>query len=503
MLRATYIVRSHRVIPSRTSCRRFSSRTEDNLPEHPKNKTSDLEPKMHVSKSKPHTGDNDETSIPMDSIYLRRRAARWYHPTTVRCGYHGNSLLVKLKFLVDSCPLLKKQNREDPDEEVPTQDQAFLPFNKRQTRTMRSILLLTISIALVVADCFPQCENEGKCVFEPDSRNSSQMIYQCKCSYYFDGPSCTVPWRDDSKWMIYVNVYVALTTISFSLVLGWALYEIYKGGKKFWTEFSVVSYSIIMVTIGASIRVILWAIDPHTIRGITSLYVYTPLYSIPIICWFSAAFTMAVYWMETAHVAETLAERQRWPSYCLVALVYLLLIPTTIGQSIYPNVYATLIAYDACCIILFSVFIGLTIYFGVKMVNMFKDKPKLDQITHMMVGMTINFILTLLTVLVFNFASATPYPYISIHVALRAEEISICLCLLYAFSRKKKSEGEEDSQTMESRGITPVPVNVENVTENPTTQPVPSDNSSSIVMDDRTMSVSMSVEGDRSNEGGV
>lgn len=51
--------------------------------------------------------------------------------------------------------------------------------------------------------------------------------------------------------MIAVNVYTAFTVvINFSLIV-WISVEVYKSGSQLWKHYSVVSYSLALVALGA------------------------------------------------------------------------------------------------------------------------------------------------------------------------------------------------------------------------------------------------------------
>ncbi|PRP84997.1 hypothetical protein PROFUN_07285 [Planoprotostelium fungivorum] len=322
---------------------------------------------------------------------------------------------------------------------------------------MRPFIFLCL-LSLALSQCDVECFNEGKCVSNQvtnETDGSQTTVYSCQCTYLYDGPTCQTPWRDEHSFLIYLDVYAAFTVALNFGVVCWVLYEIWKGGRKLISQFSVVNYSLYLVALGA--------------LGVMPIPAYEFLFAVPEMCWFSAGFGIAVYWMELvttsrAKMGVFVKSDIRYTAFfrSLVVLVYVLLVPTAIALAIHENSIYAVAAYNACCLILFLIFICITILFGVKLVKQIEDTPKmgvlkmfLKKIIKHMIMIVVIFVLLIITLGVFMLKSENKWWYVSLHMIVRVEEFGLCLSVLYIFSRKRpkapKTSGNSNSRDQKRR----------------------------------------------------
>ncbi|PRP79320.1 hypothetical protein PROFUN_13014 [Planoprotostelium fungivorum] len=324
-------------------------------------------------------------------------------------------------------------------------------------------LLVVLALFTFSSACDLACQNGGTCSEEVLS--DSTRIPSCTCSFYYDGPTCETPWRNDPKYMILVNVYTAYTVILFFVLLCWIGYEVWKGGKQIWTRYRLVTYSICLIAFGAFLRVLLFCIDAHTIRGILPASAYQMLYSASYICWCSVLFCVAVYWMDLVETGKlSVYPHKRLYSFILLVSTYVTLIPVSIALSIYQHTTIALVLYNAVCLSIVLAFVGMTIYFGVSLRRMFGAKTSLDhlktflnKILRQMIAASVCFVLSAVSVVLFLALASNRWWYIAIHASLRLEEFILCACVMYIFSRKRPS-GERETMRGKSYSLKIVPI---------------------------------------------
>ncbi|PRP89008.1 hypothetical protein PROFUN_02286 [Planoprotostelium fungivorum] len=280
------------------------------------------------------------------------------------------------------------------------------------------------------------------------TNGTAYTSFYCDCSYYYDGESCETPWKADSRFMIFVNFYTFYTVFLNFVVICWVIYEIWKGGKKLWEHYSIVNYSMTLIALGALIRIVTWCIDVHTIREIMPAAAYQITFAIPQISWFSAGFGLAVYWMELVNTTRTkigvFPKRYRILLRFLIAFCWIVLVPTSVCLAVFPASIGAVIAYNLGAVLLFVIFMGITILFGVKLVKQVEDTPRfaslkyfLRRIVRHMISIVIIFILIIISFVLFAIFGKDRWYYLSIHMTLRTEEFALCMSALFIFSRKR------------------------------------------------------------------
>ncbi|PRP88282.1 hypothetical protein PROFUN_03391 [Planoprotostelium fungivorum] len=313
---------------------------------------------------------------------------------------------------------------------------------------MNAVWILALSLCLLPAvsgDCNITCHNYGRCLSETMGGN---ITYYCDCSYYYEGEFCLDPWRSDASFMKYMNVYTSFTVVTNGALLFWILYEIWKSGVARWTKYSVVTFSIFLIALGS--------------------LAYTVLYDLPFIVWFSAGFGLAVYWMELVQMTQSLGDhiinKYRIVTRILIATVYILLVPSAIYLSVYPESLAALVLYDVFFLLLLLIFLFLTLLFGIKLIRLISDDVQyenlrifLRRIIYHMISVVIIYVFAVISLIVFLFRGRNKWWYIGIHWTIRVEELVVCLSVLYIFSRKRPPSR---SHLSKDRGDTvAVPIN--------------------------------------------
>ncbi|PRP83013.1 hypothetical protein PROFUN_09868 [Planoprotostelium fungivorum] len=263
------------------------------------------------------------------------------------------------------------------------------------------------------------------------------------------------------RFMIFVNIYMAYTLSLFVILLGWIGIQMYKIGFTIWLSHKVVAYSICLIAIGAFLRILLFSIDVHTIRGILPAAAYQMLFSVAFICWCSVLFCVAIYWMELVETAKLSSfKHKRLYSFFLLGLSYVLLIPTCIAFSIFQDSTVILYLYNIAILLVILAFVSMTIYFGIGLRRMFQKSPKLNhlkvflkKILNHMILCSIIFVLSALSAVLFLILGSNRWWYIAIHASIRFEEFALCGCVLYIFSRKRPPTPERSRENSELKKV--------------------------------------------------
>ncbi|PRP82944.1 endo-beta-1,6-galactanase [Planoprotostelium fungivorum] len=343
-----------------------------------------------------------------------------------------------------------------------TSDVGLLTTNRHNnTARMRSALIFLLLFILSSAesiDCPLPCQNRGVCKVQEntDKNGTIYHTFSCNCDYQYDGPICDTPWGDEPRFMTFVNIYASFTIIINFLLIVWVGYEVYKHGIKYWSGYTVVSYSLSLVAFGALLRVITFAIDPHTIRRIIPRIPYQILFTLSQIVWFSSGFGLCVYWIELAVTSRSRVglhvKRFRHLFRALVALSYILLLPTCIWIAI-SNDLPSIVAYDICALLLLFTFVGITVFFGSKLYTIIEDSEKLNKLRSFlrkivvhMAAIVLVLIGVVVSLVVYLFYAKNKWWFIGIHWTIRVEEFLLCLSVIHILSRKRPDRIETSTE---------------------------------------------------------
>jgi hypothetical protein len=91
-----------------------------------------------------------------------------------------------------------------------------------------------------------------------------------------------------------VEIVVMFANVVFS---GYQLYVTFAKAKEGrWARWSLVTAVVFCLGFGCLIRVIIFAVDPHAVRGILPPIAEQVLFNIPFVLWIGCAYSLYLYW---------------------------------------------------------------------------------------------------------------------------------------------------------------------------------------------------------------
>ncbi|PRP83960.1 hypothetical protein PROFUN_08644 [Planoprotostelium fungivorum] len=213
------------------------------------------------------------------------------------------------------------------------------------------------------------------------------MEEYCGCPILWEGERCHIPWKTDPIWMVCVTFYQVINTILFGSLFFWSLFEIVKifFHSDFQKARSIAMYGLTLASFGSLLRCIAFGVDPHSIRGITSVTWFKFLTSTSIFLWISAGFGVCLYWMEVCRYLDThretpFASKLVPVLYTLMLSVWLTLFLNSFFQATASNVTADAILYITVMSWFFT-FLTISVVYGLTLRSRLKPLRTIEAAT--------------------------------------------------------------------------------------------------------------------------
>jgi len=291
--------------------------------------------------------------------------------------------------------------------------------------------------------------------------------YDCVCESLYEGDDCSIEWKD--KYPTWYKVFIAYSVYEIVLMLivlftsGYQLaITIFLSKSGGWNRWTVSTYINLLVDLGAVLRIIDFAVDPHDIRGYLTPVGDDLLFNIPLILWLMCGFMLFLYWIELqllSGIKELTSLSKLKPLLItFTVIIAIVLIPIVIGKSVTGGVLIGDV-YNAFFIICFVILIVLSSIAGVRLMRIMSVVYKSTRLSHFKLFLQkitrylflFNFFLfcSIATLVIFILLNAgdNHWLYLGLHIVLRLEEFSIIMCTLVFLSKKKPSQSDSSNKS--------------------------------------------------------
>jgi hypothetical protein len=102
-----------------------------------------------------------------------------------------------------------------------------------------------------------------------------------------------------------MDTFIAYSVVEIVLQFGnflFCLYQLFitfsKAKEGGWAKWSLVTGILVAIGFGCLIRVIIFAVDPHAVRGILPPVAEQVLFNFALILWIGSAFSLYLYWYD-------------------------------------------------------------------------------------------------------------------------------------------------------------------------------------------------------------
>ncbi|PRP84379.1 hypothetical protein PROFUN_08244 [Planoprotostelium fungivorum] len=322
--------------------------------------------------------------------------------------------------------------------------------------TLSALLFLVSLTPAWGQTCDAPCQNGGTCRFTNGTDAS------CDCTPFHEGIHCEFPWSDNKSFMQFVVAYQVTVALTFALVAAWCGWELYKAffNDNGWEKISVITYSISIFGLGALLYSIIYAIDPHGLRNIISPSAFFILSTICIAMWISAAYGIALFWVQLnasrGKNQITFLHGLKPLLAFMIVMSWALLIASSIWVSLIPGP-SSYIFYATICVFVVTIYMVLTIVFGVKLTRQMKDSKLSNMRSFMMRIIKHMIAISILCCLILVFSvtltatvgqnRGTKYAFIAFWWVICALEAGLCLSALFLFRRRQSKASLESQHT--------------------------------------------------------
>jgi len=323
------------------------------------------------------------------------------------------------------------------------------------------VFLFFGSIALA-ENCLNNCSDSGRC-------DTDTGI--CYCRTLHTEADCSDYWVENKTWsaaFLGYSIVVIITQLIIVVISAYQIYIIFCLNFDQWTKWSFISYTMILYIIAGAIRILEFAVDPHTVRNIFPLGLEEFLFNFPILLWCACGFMLLLYWVELQQLSgiQELRNVSRLRPVLITAAILTAAVIFPIGVVNWilgENFYAGLV-YSVFLAIEFIVCIIISLVYGIKLMLTMKKlykstkigkfKAFLSRITRYLFffDASILSVVIALGLYVALDAQNQKWIYYALHFVLRLGEFGVCLSTVIFMAKKRPNKDEsKTSHTTEGK----------------------------------------------------